>query len=96
MRSRRCELNDGSLAMKLTQNRTWMRGPFSLVVLTLACVAFRASPAGRAEDCEVRGFPSVLRRDITLWSDGTRLDEVMQLEIGWFDKHLKENPEGSH
>ena len=27
---------------------------------------------------------------------GPTLDEVMQLEIGWFNKHLKENPEGSH
>ena len=36
------------------------------------------SPAARAqEEKAVDGFPTVLQRDITLWSDGTRLSGVL-------------------
>jgi hypothetical protein len=39
--------------------------------------AFVSPPAGAQEEKAVENFPAVLQRDITLWSDGTRLSGVL-------------------
>ena len=63
--------------MKLLTN---LRGTRVLVLFAVAAIltgVFMAPDAIAVEEKGVRNFPSVLQRDIILWSDGTRLSGVL-------------------
>lgn len=48
-------------------------GTLFLLILALGLVSLAVPAAGAAEITEVPGFPTVARRAVTFWSDGTRL-----------------------
>jgi dipeptidyl aminopeptidase/acylaminoacyl peptidase len=63
--------------MKVLKNLSWTR-----VLVLFAVVAILSgvlmSPAAMAQEAKaVENFPTILQRDITLWSDGTRLSGVL-------------------
>ena len=68
--------------MKTVSPATW---PVAAAVFTMVMiVSAEAGPAprparaqGRQGETTLEGFPNVLQRDVTLWSDGTRLSGVL-------------------
>ncbi len=66
--------------MKVLRNLCWTRmlALFALVVILSGPLTFRAAMAQeRQEEKAVENFPTVVQRDITLWSDGTQLSGVL-------------------
>jgi len=63
--------------MKALRSSNWaeLAAPFAVVVMLSGALVSQAATA--QEDKAVEGFPAVLQRDITLWSDGTRLSSVL-------------------
>jgi len=63
--------------MKALRNSNWT-GLSGLLAVTVILSGTLISHAAMAqEEKAVEGFPTVLQRDITLWSDGTRLSGVL-------------------
>jgi dipeptidyl aminopeptidase/acylaminoacyl peptidase len=64
--------------MKPLRNLSWTRVPALFAAVAILSGALMSSHAAMAqEEKAVEGFPTVLQRDITLWSDGTRLSGVL-------------------
>ena len=63
--------------MKRLRNVKWMRVPALCAVLATLSGALMSRAAMAQEERAVENFPTVLQRDITLWSDGTRLSGVL-------------------
>jgi dipeptidyl aminopeptidase/acylaminoacyl peptidase len=63
--------------MKLLRNVSWTRVPALFAVLVILSGALMSHTAMAQEEKAVEDFPTVLQRDITLWSDGTRLSGVL-------------------
>ena len=63
--------------MKVLRNFRWMRAAALFAVATILLGALVPHAAMAQEEKPVRNFPAVLQRDITLWSDGTRLSGVL-------------------
>jgi dienelactone hydrolase len=63
--------------MKVLRNLSWTRLPILFAVLAILPGAFVSPAAMAQEEKAVENFPTVLQRDITLWSDGTRLSGVL-------------------
>jgi dipeptidyl aminopeptidase/acylaminoacyl peptidase len=63
--------------MKVSSNARWacVRQLFALGAIGWSALTAHAALAQQAKP--VAGFPTVLQRDITLWSDGTRLSGVL-------------------
>ena len=63
--------------MKVLRNLSWTRvlALFAVGAILSGPLTFHAAMA--QEEKAVEGFPTVLGRDITLWSDGTRLSGVL-------------------
>ena len=59
--------------MKVLRNSNWthMPGMFAIVIILSGALMSHAAMA--QEEKAVKDHPTVLGRDITLWSDGTRL-----------------------
>ncbi|MHC4463763.1 MAG: hypothetical protein ACYS6W_09650 [Planctomycetota bacterium] len=63
--------------MKVLRNLSWTRVPARFAVVVILSAALM-SPAAMAQDEKaVENFPGVLQRNISLWSDGTRLSDVL-------------------
>ncbi len=68
--------------MKMSRNSSWTCVPVLCAVVVILSGA-SMSPAARAqEEKAVENFPGVLQRDITLWSNGTRLSGVLLFPEG--------------
>ncbi len=63
--------------MKLSRNSSWTRVPALFAVVAILSGALMSQAAMAQEEKAVENFPAVLRRDVTLWSDGTRLSGVL-------------------
>ncbi|NQV34366.1 MAG: alpha/beta fold hydrolase [Phycisphaeraceae bacterium] len=63
--------------MKAMKNSSWTRVPVLVVVVAILLNVLLSPAAVAQEDKAVENFPSVLQRNITLWSDGTRLSGVL-------------------
>ena len=63
--------------MKVLRHMSWTRVPALFAVVAILSGALMSHAAMAQEEKAVEGFPAVLRRDITLWSDGTRLSGVL-------------------
>ena len=63
--------------MKVSRNTNWIRVPVLVAVVLILSGEFRSPAAMAQEEKAVENFPTVLQRDITLWSDGTRLSGVL-------------------
>ncbi|MEA3367260.1 MAG: alpha/beta fold hydrolase [Planctomycetota bacterium] len=63
--------------MKILKNRRWTRVPALFAVVAILSVALMSHAAMAQEEKAVKDHPTVLGRDITLWSDGTRLSGVL-------------------
>jgi len=63
--------------MKVLRNSNWMRVPGMVAVVAILSGALMSHAAMAQEEKAVKDHPTVLGRDITLWSDGTRLSGVL-------------------
>jgi hypothetical protein len=63
--------------MKMLRNFSWTRVPAFFAVVAILSVALMSHAAMAQEKKAVENFPTVLQRNITLWSDGTRLSGVL-------------------
>ncbi len=63
--------------MKVLRNSSWTRAAALLAVVAILSGALTSHAAMAQEEKAVENFPTVLQRDITLWSDGTRLSGVL-------------------
>ena len=63
--------------MKVLRNSSWKRVPALFAVVALLPGVLTSHAAMAREEKAVENFPTVLQRDITLWSDGTRLSGVL-------------------
>jgi len=63
--------------MKVLRNLSWTRVPALFAVVAILSGALISHAAMAQEEKAVENFPTVLQRDITLWSDGTRLSGVL-------------------
>ena len=63
--------------MKLLRNLSWTRVAALFAVVAILSGALTSRAAMAQEEKAVENFPTVLGRDITLWSDGTRLSGVL-------------------
>lgn len=63
--------------MTVLRNLSWIRVPALLALVTILSGTLMCHVAMAQEEKAVRNFPTVLQRDITLWSDGTRLSGVL-------------------
>lgn len=63
--------------MKVLRNLSWTRVPALFAVVAILSGALMSPAAMAKEEKAVENFPTVLQRNITLWSDGTRLSGVL-------------------
>jgi dipeptidyl aminopeptidase/acylaminoacyl peptidase len=63
--------------MKLLRDSSWTRLPALFAVVAILSGALMSRAATAQEEKAVENHPTVLQRDITLWSDGTRLSGVL-------------------
>lgn len=63
--------------MQALINSTWIRVPALFAVVAILSGMLIARAAMAQEETAVENHPTVLKRDITLWSDGTRLSGVL-------------------
>ncbi len=63
--------------MKALKKSSWTRVLILFAAVAILSGALMSGAAMAQEAKEVKGFPAVLQRDITLWSDGTRLSGVL-------------------
>ncbi len=63
--------------MKFLRNLSLTRVPVLFAVVTTFLSGFMSTAAMAQEEEAVENFPTVFQRDITLWSDGTRLSGVL-------------------
>ncbi len=63
--------------MKLLTDSSWTREPVLFAVVAILSGGLMSPAAMAQEEKAVEGFPTVLGRDITLWSDGTRLSGIL-------------------
>ena len=63
--------------MKASRDPSWTRAAALFAAVAVVSGAWTYHAAMAKEEKAVEGFPVVLRRDITLWSDGTRLSGVL-------------------
>ncbi len=63
--------------MKVLRRSTWTGLAVSFAVLVILSGTLMSQAAMAQEEKAAEGFPTVLQRDITLWSDGTRLSGVL-------------------
>lgn len=63
--------------MKVLRSLSWTCGPAIFTVVAIMSGALMSCAATAQEEKTVENFPTVLQRDITLWSDGTRLSGVL-------------------
>jgi len=63
--------------MKVLKNSTWTRVTGMFAIVTILPGMSMSHAAMAEEEKAVAGFPAILQRDITLWSDGTRLSGVL-------------------
>ncbi len=67
--------------MNVRRNASWVCLPAMLAVVAMLSCAWSpdavVAQEGAQEENEVDGHPAVLQREITLWSDGTRLSAVL-------------------
>ena len=63
--------------MKVLRNLSWTRVPALFAVVAILSGALMSPAAMAQEEKAVENFPTVLQRNITLWSDGTRLSGVL-------------------
>ncbi len=63
--------------MKLSRNSSRTRVPALFAVAAILSGALTSHAAMAQEEKAVENFPTVLQRDITLWSDGTRLSGIL-------------------
>ena len=63
--------------MEVLRNSSWTRVPALFAVVAILSGALTSHAAMAQEEKAVETFPTVLQRDITLWSDGTRLSGVL-------------------
>ena len=63
--------------MKMLRNLRWTRLRSLFPVAAIVSSALMSQAAMAQEEKVAAGFPTVLQRDITLWSDGTRLSGVL-------------------
>jgi hypothetical protein len=63
--------------MKVLRNLSWTRVSALFAVVVILSGALMSPAAMAQEEKAVENFPGVLQRDITLWSDGTRLSGVL-------------------
>jgi len=63
--------------VKMLRNLSWICVPFLFAVVTILSGALIVPAAMAQEEKAVESFPAVLQREITLWSDGTRLSGVL-------------------
>ncbi|MHC4567986.1 MAG: hypothetical protein ACYTE3_19765 [Planctomycetota bacterium] len=63
--------------MKMLRESSRTRGLVLLAVAVILPVALPCFAAIAQAEKAVENFPGVLQRDITLWSDGTRLSGVL-------------------
>ena len=63
--------------MKMLSNSSWTRVLALLAVVAILSGGLVSHAAMAQEEKAVENFPTVLQRDITLWSDGTRLSGVL-------------------
>ncbi|MFV1964882.1 MAG: alpha/beta hydrolase [Pirellulaceae bacterium] len=63
--------------MNVLRNSNWKPVPRLFAVTAIVSVGLLSNTVFAQEEKEVNGFASVLQRDVTLWSDGTRLSGVL-------------------
>ncbi len=63
--------------MKVLRNLSWTRVPALFAVMAIMSGVLMSPAAMAQEEKSVENFPTVLQREITLWSDGTRLSSVL-------------------
>ncbi len=63
--------------MKVLRHVSWTRVPALFAVVTILSGALIPHAAMAQEEKAVENLPTVLQRDITVWSDGTRLSGVL-------------------
>jgi len=63
--------------MKMLGNLSWVRAAVLFAVVAILSGALMSRAAMAKEEKTVENFPGVIQRDITLWSDGTRLSGVL-------------------
>ena len=63
--------------MKMLSNSSWTRVLALLAVVAILSGGLVSHAAMAQEEKAVENFPTVLQRDVTLWSDGTRLSGVL-------------------
>ncbi|MHC4176478.1 MAG: alpha/beta hydrolase [Planctomycetota bacterium] len=63
--------------MKVLRNSSWTRVLALFAVVAILSGALMSRAAMAQEEKAVEKFPTVVQRDITLWSDGTRLSGVL-------------------
>ncbi len=63
--------------MKVSRSLSWMRALALFAVVAIVSGLAAPLPALAQEEKEVEGFPTVVQRDIVLWSDGTRLSGAL-------------------
>jgi dipeptidyl aminopeptidase/acylaminoacyl peptidase len=63
--------------MKVLRNLSWTRVPALFAVVAILSGVIMSHGAMAQEEKAVENFPTILQRDITLWSDGTRLSGVL-------------------
>lgn len=63
--------------MKVVRNMSWTCMPTLLAFVAILSGGVMSHAAVAQEEKTVENFPTILQRDITLWSDGTRLSGVL-------------------
>lgn len=63
--------------MKVLRSLSWTCGPAIFTVVAIMSGVLMSCAATAQEEKTVENFPTVLQRDIILWSDGTRLSGVL-------------------
>jgi len=63
--------------VKILRNLSWIRVPAMFAVVAILSGVLMSPDAMEQEAKAVENFPAVLQRNITLWSDGTRLSGVL-------------------
>lgn len=63
--------------MNVFRDLCWKRTPILFVVVAIFLNAWVSHAEMESEEKPVRHFPTVIQRDVTLWSDGTRLSGVL-------------------
>ncbi len=68
---------EGKTDMNVSRHMRWPRVPALSTVAAFLAGALMSYVAVAQEETPVEDFPTVLQRDITLWSDGTRLSGIL-------------------